>query len=156
MGLSFRFVARFRTPAELCRKEDRGTPQVLLLRVGMNQLLAIHQPDKKQIRKYNKTKRNANWPVSSTAGRRSRWRTIAKPELVYLEGTASEPTRPPGSGDPAGNFPGHRNSGFALTPPAPRKPRGRLRNCGMKMRAGRGKWTPSMRCSSRPLNPTPN
>jgi len=38
----------------------------------------------------------------------------AKPEWVYLEGTASEPTQPPGRGDPAGDLPGHRNSGFAL------------------------------------------
>ena len=39
---------------------------------------------------------------------------IAKPELVYSEGTAPKLTRPSGSGDLARNSPGHRNSGFAL------------------------------------------
>jgi len=41
---------------------------------------------------------------------------IAKPELVYLEGTAPESARPPECGDPAHDLPGHRNSGFALSP----------------------------------------
>jgi len=40
--------------------------------------------------------------------------SIAKPELVYPEGTDLQLTRPSGSGDPARNSPGHRDSGFAL------------------------------------------
>ena len=40
--------------------------------------------------------------------------TTANPDLVYPEGTASKSTRTSGSGDPARNSPGHRDSGFAL------------------------------------------
>ena len=58
--------------------------------------------------------RNRRHPICFACPRRSEKLATAKPELLYLEGTALKSTRPSGSGDLARTSPGHMNPGIAL------------------------------------------